>query len=202
MQRLNNAVPLSGLTSLLLAISLSASAAGVHQHGLADAAVVLEEKSLTVTFSAPLMDILGTTRPPGDAAARVRYAQRLAQITTPTTTSAADCKVVSARQTTVEQLFPEDHSHRQEHDHENEHQHQKSPEHDGHEGDHEADHEEVHQDVQAEWRFVCQHPDALNVVTLPFLNTFSSLTTEVVLLLPSGQNALRLAAGNPRIPLE
>ena len=64
------------------------------------------------------------------------------------------------------------------------------------------DHHDEHQDVEAEWHFVCLHPDALNMVSLPFLNTFSSLTTEVVLLLPSGQNALRLAPGNPRIPLE
>ncbi len=191
MTRLNNAVPFSGLAALLLVVSLSASAAGVHQHGLAQAAVVLEEQNLTVTFRAPLMDILGTTQPPGDAAARVRYAQRLAQITPPVPASRADCKVVSAVQTTVEQLFPEGHHHR--HDHEN---------HEAHEHDAHDDHHDEHQDVEAEWSFICQQPDGLNVVSLPFLNTFSSLTTEVVLLLPSGQNALRLAPGNPRIPLE
>lgn len=195
MTRLNNAVPFSGLAALLLVVSLSASAAGVHQHGLAQAAVVLEEQNLTVTFRAPLMDILGTTQPPGDAAARVRYAQRLAQITPPVPASRADCKVVSAVQTTVEQLFPEQHSH--EHEHKHEHENHEAHEHDAHD-----DHHDEHQDVEAEWSFICQQPDALNVLSLPFLNTFSSLTTEVVLLLPSGQNALRLAPGNPRIPLE
>lgn len=193
MTRLNNAVPFSGLAALLLVASLSASAAGVHQHGLAQAAVVLEEQNLTVTFRAPLMDILGTTQPPGDAAARVRYAQRLAQITPPVPASRADCKVVSALQTTVEQLFPEGHNHRHDPAHEN---------HEAHEHDEHDDHHDEHQDVEAEWSFICQQPDALNVISLPFLNTFSSLTTEVVLLLPSGQNALRLAPGNPRIPLE
>ena len=56
---------------LLMLLSNLANAAGVHQHGLADAAVVVEGQSLTVSFRAPLMDILGQaerchTAVPGD----------------------------------------------------------------------------------------------------------------------------------------
>ena len=56
--------------------------------------------------------------------------------------------------------------------------------------------------MEAEWTFQCQSPDKLSDVTLPFLAIFSGLATEVILLLPDGQSALRLAPGNTRIPLE
>ena len=189
------------LAALLLPLSMGASAAGVHQHGLAEAAVVVEGGELTVTFTAPLMDILGTVQPPGDAAARVRYADQLARLTAPEPSPKADCKPVSKTQTTVDMLFP--HGEQDHHDAHHEHEHDASPEH-GHHDDNHGDDEAhgQHQDVEAEWTFVCQQPEALKAVTLPFLDTFSGLTTEVVLLLPAGQNALKLEPGNTRIPLE
>ena len=173
---------LAGLgLGLLMLLGNPAAAAGVHQHGLADAAVVVEGHSLTVSFRAPLMDILGTEQPPVDAAARVRYADRLKQVSEPQLPAAAGCRLSHETRSGVAALFPES----QQHDHEHEH--------------HEHDH---HADVEAEWTFQCQSPDKLTTVSLPFLAIFSSLTTEVVLLLPDGQGALRLTPGDTRIPLE
>ena len=77
------------VVGLSLLASLPALAAGVHQHGLAEAAVVVEGESLTVSFRAPLMDILGTEQPPADAAARVRYEDRLKQVSEPLPSEAA-----------------------------------------------------------------------------------------------------------------
>ena len=173
----------SCLACLLLSFSLSASAAGVHQHGLAEAAVVVEGEQVTIRFRAPLMDILGTEQPPADAPARARYGKRLAQVTAPQPAPAAQCEPVSASISSVDALFPEP----QAHDAQNHHDH------DGH---------NHHEDVDNEWVFSCAFPEKLNAVELPFLDTFSSLSTEVVLLLPAGQSALRLAPGETRIPLE
>ncbi len=166
---------------LLMLLSNLANAAGVHQHGLADAAVVVEGQSLTVSFRAPLMDILGTEQPPADAAARVRYADRLKQVSEPLPSPVAGCRLSHETRSGVEALFPES----QQHD----------PDHAHHEHSH-------HADVEAEWTFQCQSPDKLSDVTLPFLAIFSGLATEVILLLPDGQSAMRLAPGNTRIPLE
>ena len=177
----------NGLTAVLLSATGIAPAADVHQHGRAEAAVVLEGKALTVSFRAPLMDILGTEQPPVDAPARRRYDQRLADITPPVPSSEAGCDLEEATLSNVDTLFPEaagDH-------HAHAHDHEDKPDTHGH-----------HVDVENEWIFVCQSPADLQAVSLPFLNTFSGLTTEVILLLPGGQNALRLAPGDTRIPLE
>lgn len=171
-------VLLESLAGLLLLAGNPAVAAEVHQHGLAEAAVVVEGQSLTVSFRAPLMDILGTEQPPVDAAARVRYEDRLKQVSEPEPSAPADCTLSHETRTGVAALFPD------------------SPQHDH---DHEHD---PHADMEAEWTFQCQSPDKLTDVTLPFLVTFSGLTTEVILLLPDGQGALRLAPGDTRIPLE
>jgi len=171
------------LACLLLSFSLSATGADVHQHGLAEAAVVVEGEQLTIHFRAPLMDILGTERPPADAPARARYGKRLAQVTAPQPSPAAQCEPVSASISSVDTLFPE----QQAHDAQDHHDH------DGH---------SHHEDVDNQWLFSCAFPEKLNAVELPFLDTFSSLTTEVVLLLPAGQSALRLAPGKTRISLE
>ena len=168
------------VVGLSLLASLPALAAGVHQHGLAEAAVVVEGESLTVSFRAPLMDILGTEQPPADAAARVRYEDRLKQVSEPLPSEAAECRLNHATRSTVASLFPDVDAH--DHDHDHDHGH--------------------HVDVEAEWTFQCRSPGELTRITLPFLDTFSGLTTEVVLLLPQGQGALRLAPGDIRIPLE
>lgn len=169
-------VLLESLVGLLLLAGNPAVAAEVHQHGLAEAAVVVEGQSLTVSFRAPLMDILGTEQPPVDAAARVRYEDRLKQVSEPQPSAQADCTLSHETRTGVAVLFPDSYQH----DHDHEH----------------------HADVEADWTFQCQSPDRLTDVTLPFLATFSGLTTEVILLLPAGQGALRLAPGDTRIPLE
>lgn len=166
------------ITALLLSTGTLATAAPVHQHGLAQAAVVLEGTTLTVSFQAPLMDVLGTERPPADAASRTRYRDRLQQLTAPVPAPAATCQLSEAARTTVDVLFPVS------------------------EADHDHDHDHDHQDVEAQWVFQCDTPAALTGVTLPFLATFNSLTTEVVTLLPSGQGAVRLQPGDTRIPLE
>ena len=170
--------------ALLLAGTGTAFAAGVHQHGLAHAAVVVEGATLRVSFRAPLMDVLGTEQPPGDAASRARYRDRLQRLTAPLPAPAAQCQVSAETRTTVDTLFPVSASHH------------------GHEEGHEHSHEHDHRDVEAEWVFQCDTPSKLTSVTLPFLDTFSGLTTEVVTLLPAGQGALRLAPGDTRIPLE
>ena len=181
--------PLKGVAAaLFLAGAGTALAAGVHQHGLAHAAVVVEGATLSVSFRAPLMDVLGTEQPPGDAASRARYRDRLERLTAPLPAPAAQCRISAETRTTVDTLFPASASH---HDHEHGHEH----------GD-EHNHEHGHQDVEAEWVFQCDTPSALTSVTLPFLDTFSGLSTEVVTLLPAGQGALRLAPGDTRIPLE
>jgi hypothetical protein len=173
--------PLKGVAAaLFLAGAGTAFAAGVHQHGLAHAAVVVEGATLSVSFRAPLMDVLGTEQPPGDAASRARYRDRLERLTAPLPAPAAQCRVSAETRTTVDTLFPTSHH--------------------GHDQDHSHGH--GHQDVEAEWVFQCDTPSALTSVTLPFLDTFSGLTTEVVTLLPAGQGALRLAPGDTRIPLE
>ncbi|MGJ3254872.1 MAG: ZrgA family zinc uptake protein [Alcanivorax sp.] len=166
------------VVGLSLLASLPAVAAGVHQHGLAKAAVVLEGESLTVSFRAPLMDILGTEQPPADAAAQVRYEDRLKQVSEPLLPESAECLLNHATRSRVTSLFPDVDSH----DHDHDHSH--------------------HVDVEAEWTFQCRSPGELTRIILPFLDTFSGLTTEVVLLLPQGQGAIRLAPGNTRIPLE
>ncbi|PHR66324.1 MULTISPECIES: DUF2796 domain-containing protein [unclassified Alcanivorax] len=173
----------NSLACLLLSFSLSATAAEVHQHGLAEAAVVVEGEQVTIRFRAPLMDILGTEQPPADAPARARYGKRLAQVAAPQPSPAAQCEPVSASISSVDTLFPEQQAH-DSHDH------------------HDHDAHSHHQDVENEWLFSCAFPEKLNAVELPFLGIFSSLTTEVVLLLPAGQNALRLAPDETRIPLE
>ncbi|WP_372635877.1 DUF2796 domain-containing protein [Alcanivorax jadensis] len=172
-------VLLESLIGLLLLVGNPVVAAEVHQHGLADAAVVVEGQSLTVSFRAPLMDILGTEQPPVDAAAQVRYEDRLKQVSEPEPSAPADCTLSHESRTGVAALFPDAHQH-----------------------DHDEDAHSHHADVEAEWTFQCQSPDKLTDVTLPFLATFSGLTTEVILLLPDGQGALRLAPGDTRIPLE
>ena len=174
--------------ALLVAGTGNAFAAGVHQHGLAHAAVVVEDTTLSVSFQAPLMDVLGTEQPPGDAASRARYRDRLQRLSAPLPAPAAQCRLSAQTRTTVDILFPTSASH---HDHEHGDEH----------GD-EHNHEHGHQDVEAEWVFQCDTPSELTSVTLPFLDTFSGLTTEVVTLLPAGQGALRLAPGDTRIPLE
>ena len=176
------------LAALLLPVCLAttASAAQVHQHGLAEAAVVLEGNTLTVSFRAPLMDILGTEQAPADAATRSRYADRLAQITPPAPSASANCELRDATVSTVETLFPAARL-------EEEHGHDHGDAHTGH---------AHHADVDNEWTFLCQFPQKLQAVSLPFLETFSGLTTEVILLLPAGQGAQRLAPGETRIPLE
>ncbi|MED5602440.1 MAG: DUF2796 domain-containing protein [Pseudomonadota bacterium] len=169
--------PLKGVAAaLVLAGAGTALAAGVHQHGLAHAAVVVEGATLSVSFRAPLMDVLGTEQPPGDAASRARYRDRLERLTAPLPAPAAQCRISAETRTTVDTLFPTSH--------------------------HDQDHGHEHQDVEAEWVFQCDTPSALTSVTLPFLDTFSGLSTEVVTLLPAGQGALRLAPGDTRIPLE
>jgi len=170
--------------ALLVAGTGTAFAADVHQHGLAHAAVVVEGATLSVSFRAPLMDVLGTERPPGDAASRARYRDRLQRLSAPLPAPAAQCELSAETRTTVDTLFPASESHH------------------GHEHGHEHNHEHGHQDVEAEWVFQCDTPKELTSVTLRFLDTFSGLTTEVVTLLPAGQGALRLAPGDTRIPLE
>ncbi len=177
----------NSLACLLLSVSLSTTAAGVHQHGLAEAAVVVEGEQVTIRFRAPLMDILGTEQPPADAPARARYGKRLAQVAAPQPSPAAQCEPVSASISSVDSLFPEQQAH---------------DSHDHHDHDHDHDAHSHHEDVDNEWLFSCAFPEKLNAVDLPFLDTFSSLTTEVVLLLPAAQSALRLAPGETRIPLE
>ncbi len=167
-----------GAAAALFMVSTTVLAADVHQHGLAQAAVVVEGETLTVSFRAPLMDIIGTERPPGDAASRARYRDRLRQVTAPVPASRAQCEPSDETRTTIDALFPVSGTH-EDHDH-------------GHR----------HHDVEAEWTFQCRTPAELDQVTLPFLETFSGLTTEVVLLLPAGQSAVRLAPGDTRIPLE
>lgn len=170
----------SGLCALSLLLSVLVNAAGVHQHGLAEAAVVLEGKTLTVRFQAPLMDIIGTEQPPADAAERVRYAKALARVTQPEPSMSAHCELEQSTRHDVDALFS----------------HGKAQGHDGH------DHHSEHADVENEWAFVCQNPDKIKDVTLPFLATFPSLSTDVILLLPTGQSSLRLAPGENRIRLE
>lgn len=176
------------LGCLLLSCSVAATAAMVHQHGLAEAAVVVDGEQLTVSFRAPLMDILGTEQPPADTPARIRYEARLAQITAPQPSPAAQCEPVRAATSSVDRLFPEQEGH-----HSHDHHYQQDAHHEGH---------SHHQDVENEWTFSCASVEQLKAVVLPFLDTFPSLTTEVVLLLPAGQNALRLAPGETRIWLE
>ena len=168
----------------MLAVVSPASAAGIHQHGQAEAAVVVEGDELMVTFRAPLMDILGTESAPVDAPARVRYDNQLARVVPPEPSAEADCELVHSTVSTVETLFPTTGSVEAGHDH-----------------DHDHDHDQ-HQDVENEWTFSCGSPAGLRTVILPFLQTFSRLTTEVVLLLPQGQSALKLSPGETRIPLE
>ena len=153
-------VLLESLIGLLLLVGNPVVAAEVHQHGLADAAVVVEGQSLTVSFRAPLMDILGTEQPPVDAAAQVRYEDRLKQVSEPEPSAPADCTLSHESRTGVAALFPDAHQH-----------------------DHDEDAHSHHADVEAEWTFQCQSPDKLTDVTLPFLATFSGLTTEVILFL-------------------
>lgn len=174
-----------GAAAALFMVSTTVLSADVHQHGLAQAAVVVEGETLTVNFRAPLMDIIGTEQPPGDAASRARYRDRLQEVTAPVPTSRAQCALSDEARTTVDALFPVSETHG---DHDHEH--------------HDHGHGDGHRDVEAEWTFRCRAPSELNEVTLPFLDTFSGLTTEVVLLLPAGQDAVRLAHGDTRIPLE
>lgn len=171
------------LAPLLVVLAGHAGAAEIHQHGMAKAAVVIDAGEVTVSFRAPLMDILGTEAAPVDAPARKRYADRLNRITAPELSPAAQCERVKATLSTVDTLFPlaqpvDDHDHDHEHD------------------------QASHQDVDNEWVFSCAAPEKLARVSLPFLKIFSGLTTEVILLLPTGQSALRLAPGETRIPLE
>ncbi len=173
------------IAALLVTAGTTAVAAEVHQHGLAQAAVVVEGETLTVSFRAPLMDIIGTEQPPGDAASRARYRDRLQRLTAPVPASRAQCVLSDEARTTVDALFPVSETHG---DHDHEH--------------HDHDHDPGHQDVEAEWTFQCRAPSELDGVRLPFLDTFSGLTTEAVLLLPAGQSAVRLAPGDTRIPLE
>ena len=105
------------VVGLSLLASLPALAAGVHQHGLPEAAVVVEGESLTVSFRAPLMDILGTEQPPADAAARVRYEDRLKQVSEPLPSEAAECRLNHATRSTVASLFPDVDAHDHDHDH-------------------------------------------------------------------------------------
>lgn len=181
------------LGCLLLSCSVAATAATVHQHGLAEAAVVVDGEQLTISFRAPLMDILGTEQPPADTPARARYQTRLAQITAPQPSPAAQCEPVRAATSSVDRLFPEQEGHHS-HDH---HDHGNDDQQDAHHEGHSH-----HQDVENEWTFSCASVEQLKAVVLPFLDSFPSLTTEVVLLLPAGQNALRLAPGETRISLE
>lgn len=185
---MKRSIVLKGVAGLLVIASSITFAADVHQHGLAQAAVVVEGKTLTVSFRAPLMDILGTEQPPKDAASRARYRERLQQLTPPAPMPAAQCVLEEETRTGVDVLFPAEAQGHDSHDHDHDHHHD--------------DHDHDHQDVEVEWTFLCQSPRALAAVHLPFLTTFSSLTTEVVLLLPEGQGAVRLAPGDTDISLE
>ena len=179
------------LAALLLPLSVAGFAADVHQHGHAEAAVVLEGDQLTVSFRAPLMDIFGSEQPPADASARLRYSKRLAQVIEPHPSAAALCELINVSSRSVADLFPESKAHdRDDHDHDHDHD--------------DDSHEAVnhHQDIVHEWTFACEAPQQLQAVDLPFLSTFSSLTTDVVLLLPAVQSASRLAPGQTRILVE
>ena len=77
-----------GAIPLLLVTGL-AQAAPVHQHGRAEAAVVVDDATLTLSFRAPLMDILGVERAPESEAERHHFQEQLDRVVAPRPSEAA-----------------------------------------------------------------------------------------------------------------
>ncbi|MFP1678495.1 DUF2796 domain-containing protein [Alloalcanivorax sp. C16-2] len=180
-------VSVRGTIALLFATGL-AQAAPVHQHGRAEAAVAVDEATLTLTFRAPLMDILGVERAPESEAERRHFQERLDLVVAPRPAETAGCALQASKVPDVAALFPEGHDHNHDHDHDHDHEHEH--------------HHAHHQDLEATWTYQCDRIAELDAVTWPFLADFPSLTTEVILLLPSGQGARTLSPGDTRLPLE
>ncbi|MAY10563.1 MAG: hypothetical protein CL543_03585 [Alcanivorax sp.] len=176
-----------GAIPLLLVTGL-AQAAPVHQHGRAEAAVVVDDATLTLSFRAPLMDILGVERAPESEAERHHFQEQLDRVVAPRPSEAAGCTLQEEKVTDLAALFPEGdgHHHADDHDHDHDHDH----------------HHAHHQDLEATWTYQCDHIAELDAVTWPFLSDFPSLTTEVILLLPGGQGVQTLNPGDTRLPLE
>ena len=164
--------------AILASFSLPAWAAKGHAHGEGRVEVVIDKEMLTVSLELPLDAAVGFERPPKTDKERAALSatKKTLEDKPPFLPAAtANCSLQS--QTTRIPFTGE----ADRHDH-------------AHEG------ESHHADIEAEYRYRCTKPAALNSVETSLFKNFSRLyRLEVQRAGPSGQGALRLTPKNPVI---
>jgi hypothetical protein len=172
-----------------------ARAQGVHEHGVAELNLVLDDRQLAVELTSPAMNIVGFEHAPrtaaqkravADALARLRESEKILGLP-----AAARCRQESVQ---VASDLEESHGHGHAHGHHDEHGHGAAP---GHGHDHEG-----HADFEALWRFLCDNPQQLGHIEMRLFGSFPGVErVRVQAVTPRGQIGGELSPAKPRLDL-
>ena len=161
-----------------------------HEHGVAQLMLVLEGELLQVEWEAPSESLVGFEHPPEADADREVFAQAVQTLTNPerlfVISEEAECLPVGVR---VENTLFKDaamHQGHEEHEDDSEHEHSE-----------EEGHETAHSEFQAQWRWLCHNPEAVEAVEIGMLREFPR-TEEIRVqwLVHEQQGAQTLQAGD------
>lgn len=182
-----------------------------HEHGVAQLNIAIEGNDLHMEFTSPAANIVGfehQPRTPEQKGAVRKAMEKLedgSKLFIPS--SEAQCRLSkSSVKTDIEHDAEHEGEHGDEHDakhgHEDEHnaKHRHKDEHDAeHEHEGEDDHAR-HSEFEAEYRFVCQHPEKLSKVEVVLIQAFPGIEhIEVQLLTETKQTAMELTAKENKI---
>ena len=168
--------------ALALVWAASSSAETEHEHGVAELRIAAEDETLLVEFKAPLLNLVGFEREPGDEEEREKLTELTSRLESPegliTFPEAAECKLAGVEQETPGGME----NHR--------------------DGDHHAHHAgAIHHDALLEWTFTCARPEALDSVEISVIDVFPEI--ETLRVETSGSNGQASeSVTEPRVSIE
>ncbi len=187
----------------LAAFGAPAQGQEAHTHGEAQAAVVIDGSTVSLTLLSAMYNIVGFERAPQNDGEATALADAVATLGAPDSVIALDraaaCRSVSVTHNLSSGVEGETSGHDDDHEHEARHNedHDHDDEH-GHE-----DEQDAHRDLEADYVFECAAPDRLASLSFPLFAQFERLETlDVVVFKDDRQIADTLNRRRPTLLLD
>lgn len=182
--KLANTFKKTFIATLLATSILPAIAHEAHVHGIAKLDVEVDNQKLSLHLDTPLANLVGFEHAPKKEKDKLALKKAVTALRDAASlfhaTPSAECKPVSTTlQSAVIEEMNAKHAHKQAQGHE---------------------HKDGHADLEAEYAFVCAHPENLHTIDVQLFKAFKGFEQiDVQLISPKGQSAHKLNAKQTKI---